>query len=279
MPQKDGFAVLVEIKAHPGFCYIPVIVQSALDNPDIIAKAFEMGAYDYFIKPVGLTAMGLAGQNLYLKVRNAISNYSLHKQMLTELTERRRTERILRLSEERYRAIFNQSYDAIGLFSVDTRKIVEANSRFSEMLGYTEAELQQTRIYDFIDEDVAAINESLALTLKVNKYLPAQVHRYRRKDGTLIYAESTGSFAMTKVEENVQHIINITGEEVATSDMIVGLISSVTEVISQTDNDACNMVSSSQQIAAAMATVSVGAEALSEQANELRDKVEVFVIE
>lgn len=84
--------------------------------------------------------------------------------------------------------------------------------------------------------------------------------------------------AMGKMEENVRRIITVTGEEVATSDMIVELISSVKQVLDQSDDEANRVTEASRQIMAAMESVSAGAEEVHAQANVLRDKVQVFIV-
>lgn len=49
MPQKDGWAVLREIKDDPQLQSIPVIMQTIIDNRNL---GFAIGAQDYLIKPV-----------------------------------------------------------------------------------------------------------------------------------------------------------------------------------------------------------------------------------
>ncbi|MBU2025488.1 MAG: response regulator [Patescibacteria group bacterium] len=49
MPQKDGFAVLNEIKANPNLD-LEVIVLTNLAGDDYIKKAMDLGAKDYIVK-------------------------------------------------------------------------------------------------------------------------------------------------------------------------------------------------------------------------------------
>jgi len=51
MPEVDGWEVLGKLKTEPLTRDIPVIISSALDEPEDFAKAFEMGAIDYIPKP------------------------------------------------------------------------------------------------------------------------------------------------------------------------------------------------------------------------------------
>jgi len=49
MPQMDGWQVCAEIRK---FSNVPIVVLSAINNPDMVASALDAGADDYLIKPV-----------------------------------------------------------------------------------------------------------------------------------------------------------------------------------------------------------------------------------
>jgi CheY-like chemotaxis protein len=51
MPEMDGYQVLEQIKAHPVWRNIPVIVISSLEEMESILRCIEMGATDYLPKP------------------------------------------------------------------------------------------------------------------------------------------------------------------------------------------------------------------------------------
>ncbi len=51
MPEMDGFQVLEQIKAHPAWRNIPVIVISSLEEMESILRCIEMGATDFLPKP------------------------------------------------------------------------------------------------------------------------------------------------------------------------------------------------------------------------------------
>lgn len=76
MPGKNGFDVLRDMRSTASFRDIPVIVYSAIDEIDSISEALELGAYDYFTKPLKPKQMNVI---LPLKVRNALKNYEQQK--------------------------------------------------------------------------------------------------------------------------------------------------------------------------------------------------------
>lgn len=68
---KDGFEILAELKADARYRDIPVIVYSAVSDSDSINRALELGAYDYFVKPLRPDQMRSV---LPQKVQDAIKN-------------------------------------------------------------------------------------------------------------------------------------------------------------------------------------------------------------
>jgi adenylate cyclase len=52
MPELDGYAVLLRLKADEGQRHIPVIVLSASDELDTAVRCIELGAEDYLPKPI-----------------------------------------------------------------------------------------------------------------------------------------------------------------------------------------------------------------------------------
>jgi PAS domain S-box-containing protein len=59
---------------------------------------------------------------------------------LIDITSRKRAEEILRESEEKYRLLFSSETDAITLFDLETRRILDANDAAIELYGYSKNE-------------------------------------------------------------------------------------------------------------------------------------------
>ena len=69
MPKKSGREALQEIKQHPVFKTIPVIVYTTTKNESEIKRCYELGANTYIVKPARFEAL--------LKVVEGIRSYWL----------------------------------------------------------------------------------------------------------------------------------------------------------------------------------------------------------
>lgn len=55
MPMKNGFEVLAELKADEKLREIPVVVLTTTSTSEDIAKALQIGANDFIVKPIKFT--------------------------------------------------------------------------------------------------------------------------------------------------------------------------------------------------------------------------------
>jgi len=64
MPKKDGREVLKEIKQHPVFKSIPVIIFTTTKNEGEIRRCYELGANSYVVKPISFESLLTVVQNI-----------------------------------------------------------------------------------------------------------------------------------------------------------------------------------------------------------------------
>jgi phosphoserine phosphatase RsbU/P len=57
MPEMNGYEVLEYLKAHETLQHVPVIMITALDDPDSVVRCIQMGAEDYLPKPFNPTLL------------------------------------------------------------------------------------------------------------------------------------------------------------------------------------------------------------------------------
>ena len=118
-----------------------------------------------------------------------------------DVSERKMVEDSLRQSEERYRAVVEQSLDGIYLVDADTRRILETNPSLQRMLGYSVEEFRGMELYELIVHPREDMDSNLERTLEEKQRFIGE-RRYRRKDGSLIDVEvgvNTTSFGGKEV--------------------------------------------------------------------------------
>lgn len=64
MPKVSGFQMLDRLKANKNFADIPVVIVSALNEPDTIETLMKAGADDFFSKPINLKTIVARVQDL-----------------------------------------------------------------------------------------------------------------------------------------------------------------------------------------------------------------------
>jgi PAS domain S-box-containing protein len=112
--------------------------------------------------------------------------------VVRDVTERKRNEEALGQSERLYRTVIEQVTENICLVDVETRRIVGSNPAFRETLGYTAEELKRMTLYDVVTHDKVSVDQNIRRTVEEGRTFVGQ-RRYRRKDGSLVDVEASGS--------------------------------------------------------------------------------------
>ena len=110
--------------------------------------------------------------------------------VVRDITERVQAEQAMRESEERYRALVEQSLDGIFLVEPETKRIIEANPAYQNLLGYTAAEMTALSLYDVAAAPREVVDENIRrIFSEARSGLGERQHR--RKDGSLVDVEVT----------------------------------------------------------------------------------------
>lgn len=65
MPQKDGLSFLRDLRKDPKHAHTKIVVCSAVSEREVVAKALELGAQAYLVKPFTLDSVRAKLEELY----------------------------------------------------------------------------------------------------------------------------------------------------------------------------------------------------------------------
>lgn len=121
LPDSSGIDTFKTIKEHTA--KTPVIILSGLADMNIAVEAISLGAQDYHIKG-----------DLDEKTMNKTILYSI---------ERKRAEKLMKESEERYKALVENAPEALVVLDVENRKFVSVSESAEKLFKMTRDELLQ----------------------------------------------------------------------------------------------------------------------------------------
>ncbi len=167
LPDSQGLDTLrTLIKANP---QKPVVVLTGNEDHALGRKAIKLGAQDFLLKPV------MKGSSLARILHYAV--------------ERKRADQLLRISETRYQRLHESLMDGFVLVDMEGH-IVDSNSTFQKMLGYSEEELHSLTYMQLTPERWHAFeSEIVARQIIPRGYSEVYEKEYRRKDGELFPIE------------------------------------------------------------------------------------------
>lgn len=122
-----------------------------------------------------------------------------------DITQRKESEKALIESEQKYKAFFENSLDAM-ILSTPQGDIIEVNQATCQLLGYSEEELKKLNRKDLVDPT----DENISLLLKKRKETGVTVGevRFVKKDGSILETElSSAIFLDANDKEKTSMII------------------------------------------------------------------------
>jgi PAS domain S-box-containing protein len=144
--------------------------------------------------------------------RDSLSVYFL------DITKQKRADEALRENAERLRAMFNQAAVGIATGTLEGQ-FVEANQKFSDILGYSIEELRELTFLDVTHADDMEMTSSNTRRLLAGEIADLVYEkRYVRKDGSPVWSRSTVTLlkdAAGKPQRYVAVIEDITARKVA----------------------------------------------------------------
>jgi PAS domain S-box-containing protein len=109
--------------------------------------------------------------------------------VITDITERKKTENALKESEQRFRTIFDHAFDGILLAEPEEKLLVTANRAICEMLGYSLKELATMKVHDIHPrEHLAAVLDQFE-RMESKEVSIAYDVPLKKKNGEVLYAD------------------------------------------------------------------------------------------
>jgi PAS domain S-box-containing protein len=134
LPDIDGVELLGILKTTDPD--LSIIMMTAYASTENAIKALNRGADAFVTKPFDIEEL------------RAIVKKSIDKQRLA--LEKKRLEKELKESVEKYRELFENINDALAVFMKPDGKLGIYNTRFISLFGYLENELKDKRFLDFV---------------------------------------------------------------------------------------------------------------------------------
>jgi PAS domain S-box-containing protein len=183
------------LPGHVWQSHTPIWIVDAIQNPKFVRApiAAKVGLRGAIAFPILLSGGTLGVMEFFSRMmrqpdEQQLATLSAIGSQVGQFVERKRAEEALRKSEERWRAVFENSAAGIALANFSGR-FLAANSAYQKMLGYSEEELRELSFLDITHEDYREANSELDTELLEGKRQYFEMEkRYRRKDANLIWA-------------------------------------------------------------------------------------------
>ncbi|MDB5769757.1 MAG: domain S-box, partial [Burkholderia sp.] len=202
MPQMNGYEVCKQIKADERTRDVPVIFISTMEDVLDKVKAFTAGGVDYIVKPfhqeevIVRIETHLLLRDLQKSLTQRVEQRTAelaaaNERLRAEMAERESAQAALRLSEERFRALYHDTPSMYLMINPDG--IIRLINRFGlTQLGYSAEELVGQSVLNLFhagDQPVAAAH------MKQCAANPEQVFHWElrkiRKGGHAIWVKET----------------------------------------------------------------------------------------
>lgn len=174
LPDIDGVELLEIIKkTEPDLSVVMMTAYASVENA---IKALNEGADAFVTKPFNIEEL------------RAVVKKSIEKQRLSD--EKKRLEKELKDSLEKYIGLFESINDAVAVFMFPDGELSIYNTRFSGLLGYSEQELKGRKLSDLIHlEDLSAAQERFEKRMSGKAVEDIYELRALNKDGEVIFLE------------------------------------------------------------------------------------------
>src|SRR5215217_7841430 len=156
-------------------------------GPGLLATALAALIADYpFVHPIhSFSGLSMEATPLVAFVLEGmfISSLAVALRFARSSAEERTWE--VRSLEKRYRAVVEQAAEGILLVDVSTKRVLDANTAYQSLLGYSPEEISYLTLYDLLPYSREDTDSYVGGVLDQSRYVSGE-WRHRRKDGSLV---------------------------------------------------------------------------------------------
>jgi len=193
MPGMDGFEVCRSLKEDGAGASIPVIFLTSKNNAAAETLGFQVGAVDYLTKPVN-------SDTVLTRVKAHLDQ----------------KEEALRLSEIKYRRLFETAKDGILIIDAETGRIIDVNPSLIAMLGFSQETFLGAKIWELGSLKEIAADKVRLLHLQRQEFVRPRRVPLETGDGRRINVEFISSVYPVNHRSVIQINMRDITEQVAT---------------------------------------------------------------
>jgi len=185
-------SLIIPVAAYLYFTDHIVIEQDfglLLNTPAVWVTDYVNFMFTAFIIIMGVGQLRKELNNNFLLLRSTITDLEkTNKTLKREIETKEQYQRELKVSEEKYRTIFESSSDGVVLMDAN-RRVLEANAACLELSGYTLEEFRGIDVFDLIHPRYRELAKSRYQELLSGNFLDLAEIQAIRKDGKEITIE------------------------------------------------------------------------------------------
>lgn len=168
----------------------------------------------------GLLTLGRRrGADVFLPLLESLSGSVA---ILGAMLERNDADEKLRTSEERHRALLEQSSEGIYTFDPVTHRVLEANRRFFQITGHTPETIGSLTLEDLIAHEASSIAETVSGVVAAGESFVGE-RLYRKRDGSTVPVEVSASLVTWAREQvvlvNIRDVSEVRASAVALAEL------------------------------------------------------------
>jgi diguanylate cyclase (GGDEF)-like protein/PAS domain S-box-containing protein len=199
MPHLDGFQLCKRLRSDPTLTSVPIVMVTGQDDVASIECAYQLGATSFIGKPIRWNTLAYhiryVLRNSRLEEDLRVAKLAEHRLELLrrENAERRRAEAALRVSEIRYRRLFEAAKDGILLLDFQSEKITDVNASLLTMLGYGREAFLGKRLWEVKPFSEIPISRTTLSELQTSECVRFEHLRLHTRDGAQLDVEFVGN--------------------------------------------------------------------------------------